>query len=256
MWKPKYFHEMTTKHRVEDDARVGRASRGWPGSPAASSVWSASPPGWSISDHTTAVTTSESTNGAKKRIRSSARPFRRWLRIQRDPERERELHRQREHDEDAVVLQRAAEDVVVERALEVVQADEVVGEREPVPLVAAVVEGLEDRRRPPAGSRARGRAPGRARSRATCARPGAPRPPAILRAGPAPALLDLDRDRLGQAAGGSRLACRSRCRRPNRPWRHPRSSWTTCCGDALPANSCWTASLTACPTAGAYAWSR
>ena len=85
MWKPKYFHEMTTK--TEYRTMLGSASQSWMTecSPAASSVWSASPLGWSISDHTTAATTSESTNGAKKRIRSSARPFRRWLRIQAIP---------------------------------------------------------------------------------------------------------------------------------------------------------------------------
>ena len=85
MWKPKYFHEMTTK--TEYRTMLGSASQSWMSDcmPAASRVWSASPFGWRISDHTTAATTSESTNGAKKRMRSSARPLRRWLRIQAIP---------------------------------------------------------------------------------------------------------------------------------------------------------------------------
>ena len=133
--------------RVQDEARVGQpvvGDRVQPG--RAYSAWSARPCGWSISDHTTAATTSESTNGAKKRTRSSARALQALVEDPRDPQREGQLHGEREHDDDPVVLEGAPEDVVVEGALEVVQADEVGRRGEPVPLVAAVVEGLEDRR--------------------------------------------------------------------------------------------------------------
>ena len=100
---------------------------------------SASPPGWSISVNTTPVTTSESTNGAKYRTRSSARPCRRAFSISATPSANGSCSASESTMKIAVVLQRADEDVVAERALEVLQPDEVVERPEPVPVVAAVV---------------------------------------------------------------------------------------------------------------------
>ena len=54
----------------------------------------------------------------------------------------------------------------------------------------------------------------------------------------------------------ARRARRTRRREDGDPLRYPALAASailpaTSCGDALPANSSWTASLTACPTAGA-----
>ena len=128
------------EQRVEDDAR------GRPATARSTGITlSTSPPGWSISVNTTPVTTSESTNGAKYRTRSSARPWMPRVQQQRDAERERQLERERQHDEDAVVLQRADEHLVAERALEVLQPDEVVQRPEPAPVEGAEVHRLQHR---------------------------------------------------------------------------------------------------------------
>ena len=100
MWKPKYFHEIDDEHRVEHDARVGE-----PLAVAEQPRRRVEAAGLQHQrDQITPVTTSESTNGAKYRTRSSARPLQARVEHQRDAERERQLHAQREHDEDPVVL--------------------------------------------------------------------------------------------------------------------------------------------------------
>ena len=117
---------------------------------------------------------------------------------QRDTERERQLQREREDDEDAVVPQRAREHVVAEGAPEVLEPDEVVEVREPVPLEAAVVDRLQDGRddqQPVEHERGREEQ-----------RDGGPPPPGTRAACPA--------DGDGEDPGD---------RGAIRPWRHPRS---------------------------------
>ena len=110
MWKPKYFHEMTTNSASR--TVLGSASHGWieraAGRPL--SAPSASPPGWSSSCQTTPVMTSERTNGAKNsepQERAAPEPA---VEDQGQPERERELDDERQHDDEDVVLDGAQED--------------------------------------------------------------------------------------------------------------------------------------------------
>ena len=132
-------------------------------------------------------------------------------------------------DEDGVVPQRAGEDGVAERALEVLQPDEVVELAEPVPLEPAEVHRLDDGRDDQQQvQRQRGREEERDR------RPAAPG---------ARATRPADGGRHDEGAG----------RRVHPALAASAILPATSCGDALPANSSCTASLTAWPTAGAYA---
>ncbi len=64
---------------------------------------------------------------------------------QRQPERQRQLRRERQRQDDQVVLERGAEDLVLEHAVEIVQPDVILERPQPFPSVEPVVTGLEQR---------------------------------------------------------------------------------------------------------------
>ena len=142
MWKPKYFRD-DEEQAVEDDLRVGQPFLDKPPAPTASSPWSSSPSGRRIWRQTTPVATSESTYSAKNSVQRTPVP---QLLVEQDgeAERDRDLDRDGQHDDD-VVPEGAAEDRIAERPAEVVETDEVVERLEPVPVVEAVPGALDDR---------------------------------------------------------------------------------------------------------------
>ena len=128
---------------VEDDLRVGQPFLDEPPAPTASSPWSSSPSGRRIWRQTTPVATSESTYSEEQRPEDAVPQ----LLVEQDgeAERDRDLDRDGQHDDDDVVPEGAAEDRIAERPAEVVEIDEVVERLEPVPVVEAVPGALDDR---------------------------------------------------------------------------------------------------------------
>ena len=114
MWKPKYFHEMM-KNRLYSTSS-GSASHSWvrPLAPTASRPWSSSPSGRRICRHTTPVTTSDSTYGAKNSVRRIARPWIRELSSNASPSANGTCSADRQHQDDHVVAERVAEQLVVD----------------------------------------------------------------------------------------------------------------------------------------------
>ena len=132
------------EQRVEDDARrpatAARARRGRRPQDA-----STKPSGWRSCSQITAVIASDSTYGANTTSRRNARPRSRRLSSSASADAERELDQQRQRRDRQVVQHRVLEDVVRQRALVVVEADEVGHRAEAVPVVEAVVRSDADR---------------------------------------------------------------------------------------------------------------
>ncbi len=138
-----------------------------PPAPTASRVWSSSPAGRRIWRHTTPVTTSDSTYGAKNSVRSSARPAILALSSSARPRANGIWSSSESTMIVDVVPHRVAEQRVVERPTEVVEADELVERLEPVPVEHAVAHALHDRVEHEQRRRAAAPAAGRRRSSAT-----------------------------------------------------------------------------------------
>ena len=131
---------------VEHDVGVGQPLlRRSPPAPTPSRLWSSSPSGRRIWRHTTPVTTSDSTYGAKNSVRSTARPLIREFSSSARPSANGIWSASDSTMMIDVVAQRVAEESVGERPPEVVEPDEVVERLEPVPVVQAVARALHDR---------------------------------------------------------------------------------------------------------------
>ena len=165
MWKPKYFHEMTTNMRHHHDRSVGQPLLDQEAEPdGLEAPGRRMPFGYRSSWNTTPVTTSDRTYGAKNRTRSTVRPRKLPVELQRQPEREGDLESERQDDDEDVVPDRPLEHRVGERLRVVVETDELGERRQAVPVEQAVD-------RPPGRSAAartvripRARAAGTARS--------------------------------------------------------------------------------------------
>ena len=108
-------------------------------------ISSSSPFGRRIWRHTTPVTTSERTYGREEQRAQDGPALDASVQQHRQPERERDLKCQRQHDDDDVVPQRGGELGVRESPPEIVEADELVERLETVPVVQAVPHALHDR---------------------------------------------------------------------------------------------------------------
>ena len=125
MWKPKYFHEMTTN--IVSITIDRSASHSWTRNP--------SPPVWSAAVHHAVRVEQQLEHDARRRLgqhvrreeqQSQQRPTPEGpVELERQPQRERDLDRQRQDDDEQVVPDRSSEHRVVERLDVVVEADEV-----------------------------------------------------------------------------------------------------------------------------------
>ena len=144
MWKPKYFHEIDEEDAVQDDVWVREpealerlAGRGRDGAVQEA----VGPEDLAPDDRRDDLAEREGREEQDAHERPAAE-----ILVEQDgeEERERELQQQRQHEDDDVVRQRAAEDVVLERSREVREADEVREVSEAVPVVQAVPRALDD----------------------------------------------------------------------------------------------------------------
>ena len=242
MWKPKYFHDTTKKTAVQDDVRVREpealvrlAGHGRDGA-VQQAVGSED---LAPDDRRDDLAERE----GREEQHAHERPAAEIL-VEQDgeEERERELQQQRQHEDDDVVRERAAEDLVLERGREVREADEVRELSEAVPVVQAVARALDD-----GVDQEHAVQQERRRQERQDQRP--PPRPAELRVWGC--VLGHERSLEG---GPSRQRCRLG---PGEDYfQASLTASTTLCGVPRPANSVAVESLTAAPTSGGYAWSR
>ena len=144
MWKPNCFHDTTKKTLYRTMSRIA-SQRAWYSSPVAVET-APSRRRWGAEDLAPDDRRDDlAEREGREERHAHERPAAEILVEQEgEEERERELQQQRQHEDDDVVRQRAAEDLVLERGREVREADEVRELPEAVPLVEAVARALDD----------------------------------------------------------------------------------------------------------------